>query len=106
MRGAVRVMLGAALLIASGCTRGAPPRQTGAQAAATEHERVRVLLYDEGLIEDAEVQAKMTEFVVRMRRDSLPPELGYSEFRRWLDVWARTNPERARAARARHPARE
>lgn len=73
----------------------------GTRDAAVEHAAVRSLLYEQGLIEDPEVQARMSDFVLRMRRDSLAPEQGYTEFRQWLEAWVRENPERARAARTR-----
>jgi len=93
------VLVGISLLL-NACSRPAAP-PVAAHSAATDHQRVRALLYDRGLIEDVEVQRKMSDYVVRMRRDSMGPEAGYREFREWLEVWARENPARAEAARAR-----
>lgn len=95
-----------ASLVLAACSRpSAPPEQP--RDAAAEHAEVRALLYEAGLIEHVEVQAKMSEYVLRMRRDGLEPARGYSEFRGWLEQWAREHPARAQAARARRtPARD
>jgi hypothetical protein len=99
--GLVRLLLSASLLCV-GCSRTSTPQeQARAGDEVAEHARVRAMLYDQGLIEDAEVQAKMSEYVVRMERDSVPRERAYREFGDWLEAWARSNTERARTARAR-----
>ena len=94
-------LIGLSLLLTGCSAPQAPPVAAG--DAAAEHRSVRALLYDQGLIEDPEVQVKMSDYVVRMRRDSVRPETGYREFREWLEEWVRANPARARAARARRP---
>lgn len=95
-----RAILVVAALVIAACSRSSTPRERPPSAAA-EHARVRAMLYEDGLIEDREVQAKMSEFVLRMRRDGLEPAHGYQEFRLWLERWAREHPERAGTARAR-----
>lgn len=105
MRTIRRRLLLASLALAACSPPAAPPEDT--RDAAGEHAEVRTLLYEQGLIEDPEVQARMSAFVLRMRRDGLAPERGYREFRQWLEAWVRANPDRARAARARRgPARD
>lgn len=94
-------LIGIALLLTA-CSAPDAPAIATADATA-EHGRVRELLYDQGLIDVPEVQVKMSEYVVRMRRDSVRPETGYREFREWLEEWVRANPARARAMRARRP---
>lgn len=99
MRRTLFMLVGISLLL-NACSRPAAPL-VATRGAAAEHQRVRALLYDRGLIEDVEVQRRMSEYVVRMRRDSVGPEAGYREFGEWLEAWERDNPARAEAARAR-----
>ena len=96
----IRRRLLVALLALAACSAPADTPE-GTRDAAVEHAAVRSLLYEQGLIEDPEVQARMSDFVLRMRRDRLAPERGFGEFRVWLEAWVRDNPERARAARTR-----
>jgi hypothetical protein len=88
-----------ALAVAAGCRGGGSERGEG--SVQEQHARVRALLHDEGLVGDPEVQAKMSETVVRIRRRELSREAAYREFREWLEAWAREHPARAEAARER-----
>lgn len=76
----VRRHLLLAVLTLAACSAPAVPRE-GTRDAATEHAQVRSLLYEQGLVEDLEVQARMSAFVLRMRRNGLAPERRYREFR-------------------------
>ena len=105
MRKTLRTLLLAFVALAACSPSAAPPE--AARNAAAEHAEVRTLLYDRGLIEDPEVQERMSSVIVRMRRDGLAPEQAYRELRQWLEGWVEANPDRARMARARRgPARD
>ena len=98
MRRAIGLLVPLALVWS--CARAAP-REAAVELAA-EHAAVRERLYRDGLIGDVDVQAKMSEYVLRMRRDGLEPAQAYAEFRVWLDNWSSDYPARAAAARARN----
>lgn len=88
----------ACCLALAACDRGTVVNGQ-ALASAEASARVSELLYDRGLIADAEVNRKMNEYVLAMSRDGFPPDSVMPAFARWLEAWARANPDRAAAAR-------
>ena len=64
---------------------------------------VSELLYQQNLIVDDEVNARMNESVLLVSRDRRPADAVIPEFHLWLTEWARQHPDRVAAARSQGP---
>jgi hypothetical protein len=83
----------------SACARPAPAAHRDHLDPAEASAQVSVLLYQQGLVSDPEVNAKMNEYVLAVSRDGVPVDSVMPEFHHWLEAWARAHPDRAAAAR-------
>ncbi len=68
-----------------------PPRVAAAQ--------ISNLLYQEGLIADPAVNARVNEYVAASRGGARARDSAVVEFRRWIGDWVAANPEKVAAAR-------
>lgn len=94
------VMLALALALTQpGCTRQEPVARRDRIDPAAASARVSVLLYQQGLVSDPEVNAKMNEYVLAVSRDGVSVDSVMPEFRHWLEAWAQAHPDRVATAR-------
>ena len=91
-----------AFVLVAACGRGETDAVDPRAAAA----RVGRLLYEEKLISDPEVNAKVGGYVTAVDRDGAPPDSMLPELHAWLVEWVARYPDRAARARmmpGRHP---
>jgi hypothetical protein len=100
----------AGIVVLAGCRsdeakRTAPGEAVSSRGAATKEPdhvvsaRVNDLLYSEGLITNAEVNARMNREILAVDRDGAAADSVLREFDGWLDAWAGSHPDEVGRAR-------
>jgi hypothetical protein len=56
------------------------------------------MLYEQNLVSDSEVNARMNEYVLAVSRDGARPDSVLPAFHQWLEVWSRAHPDRVKRA--------
>lgn len=84
------------LVLLAGCTGERPTSTTDAPDGGAA--RVGQRLYEENLIADPAVNARIGEAVVAVDRDGAHPDSVLSEVHGWLERWVAANPDRAARA--------
>lgn len=76
-----------------GCSRQSTPN-----VEHTPAEWVGYLLYEENLIADPEVAARVRASIIAVDRDGFPADSVLPQLHTWLERWARDNPDRVQRA--------
>jgi hypothetical protein len=88
-----RILACLGLAAVLGC--GREPAGDGAEAAG----RVGHLLYEQNLISDPEVNAKLMDYAGEVGGEGIPADSVLPELHRWLESWVAAHPGRVARAR-------